>query len=518
MNETTNYKKYVARQLGLLNEVEFASFPKKDEYPGADKAEPKVSPTARPTPIIGVAVRGSTTGGLPSGADQRGDISPTKLGGYDRVEPQDLNSKIVDKTPKNAEIGQENVPINDNPSTTGGVTHPHQMQVTANQEPQAVTGASTDSDPTLKLKSASPKGIDVDITEKEQGGETELDTMQNKPENQMIPATSLSEGKHKAGCKCGFCANKGSFGKKKKETDEGMGEDELSDFDEPEDEKVFRKSRSNSPAGDAVRKKWKDDEAEYKKDQEKKKKDSKLNETFKRHMVLMKEYIGLNESKCPCGCEPGKCDCPPDCPKCSCNRKKKTDECATCGCGDPTDMHGMQPTDESIGEEVIRVYGPGTATSRSSGWSYLGDAASIEDGLKKYPAAEFMLINAGMPDQETVWTKKEGHKVYEEKKVGLNESYTPPFSRMRSLAGLGNTVLLTNGLMETKHAPGADNPFVTHWKMDKEKAGYVKVDEEKLKKVQSMLERKSKRGSLSETELKLAKRLEEVLKHRKQKS
>jgi len=73
---------------------------------------------------------------------------------------------------------------------------------------------------------------------------------------------------------------------------------------------------------------------------------------------------------------------------------------------------------------------------------------------------------------------------------------------------------MSNGLMETKHAPGAANPFVTHWKMDKEKAGYVKVDEAKLKKVKSMLERKSKRGSLSETELKLAKRLEEVLKRR----
>ena len=408
MNEYVNYKKYVTRQEGL-NEAEFAAFPKKDEYTGQDSTEPQISPTARPTPIIGVSIRGSSTGGLPSGADQQGDISPTKIGGYDRVQPQRLNSKIVDSTPKNAEIGQENTPINNNPSTGNGVTHPHQIQVTAHEEPQALTGASTDSDPTLKLKSASPKSIDVDIAEKDgPEGENETDTMQSKPENQLIPATSLSEGKHKAGCKCGFCMNKNRFGKKK------------------------------------------DDEKETKEPAEEEKKDEKsLDETFKRHMVLMKEYMA---KKCPCGCEPDKCKCPSDCPKCDCNKEKEVKECATCGCGDPDNKHGLDHEEEE---------------------------------------------------------KKE--------KKELNESYSAPFSRMRSMAGLGNTVLLSNGLMETKHQPGADHPFTTHWKMDKEKAGYVKVDEEKLNKVKAMLERKSKRGSLSETEFKLAKRLEEVLKLRQSK-
>ena len=50
--------------------------------------------------------------------------------------------------------------------------------------------------------------------------------------------------------------------------------------------------------------------------------------------------------------------------------------------------------------------------------------------------------------------------------------------------------------------------------MDKEKAGFVKVDEEKLNRVRATLARKSKRGSLSDTELDLAKKLDEVLKRR----
>ena len=166
----TDYKKYFLRQMGL-KEAQFVPFMREDEHPDIDpeaQMQPKVSPTAIRTPIIAVGIRGSVTGGLPSGADQnQPDLAPTKLGGYDRVEPEDLNTKLVNKTPTNAEIGQETNPINQTPSTGQGVTHPHQIQVTAGEEPQAMTGASTDSDPTLKLKSGVPKGIDIDLTEKE---------------------------------------------------------------------------------------------------------------------------------------------------------------------------------------------------------------------------------------------------------------------------------------------------------------------------------------------------------------
>ena len=268
-------------------------------------------------------------------------ISPTKIGGYDRVEPQNLNSKMVNKTPNNPEIQQNVVPINNNPSTGNGVTHPHQIQVTAQEEPQAVTGASTDTDPTLTLKSAAPKAIEVDVAQ--ENADSEEEERNNNNNTAMIPSTSLSE-------------------------------------------------------------------------------------TFARHRKLMLEKLGL----CSCGHKPSECDCKPDC-KCNCN--KKVEECATCGCGDPTDMHDHD----------------------------------------KDPAA-------GMP-QDNV-----GHGSLPEEQQRLDESYAAPFQRMRSLAGVGNMILTSNGIFENKNDPGASEPFNTHWKMDKEKAGYVKIDENKLKKVHATLE------------------------------
>ena len=68
--------------------------------------------------------------------------------------------------------------------------------------------------------------------------------------------------------------------------------------------------------------------------------------------------------------------------------------------------------------------------------------------------------------------------------------------------------------MENKNDPGANKPFNTNWKMDEKKAGFVKIDEEKLNKIKASLERKSKRGTLSDDELELAKKLNEVLKKR----
>ena len=177
----------------------------------------------------------------------------------------------------------------------------------------------------------------------------------------------LAEGKHKAGCQCGFCKNKGSFGKKKKVEEEGGGDDP--EFKE-KDEKQWRKDRSASKAGDDVR-----DELD------KDKKDKKVDEQQR-----------------------------------------------------------------------------------------------------------------------------------------LDESYAAPFQRMRSLAGVGNMILTSNGLFENKNDPGANKPFNTNWKMDKEKAGFVKIDEEKLNKVKATLQRKSKRGTLSDKELQLAKKLDEVLKRRQAKA
>jgi hypothetical protein len=445
-----DYKKYLLRQMGL-KEAQFVPFPKEDEFPGIDPADQMVSPTAKATPIIGVAVRGSVTGGLPSGADQETpDLAPTKLGGYNRVSPEDLNTKLVDKTPANPEIKQETNPINQNPSTGQGVTHPHQIQVTAGEEPQETTGASTDSDPTLKLKSGVPKGIDIDITEKDE-------EPTHEEENPMIPTTSLSEAKRSA------------------------------------------------------------------------------NETFARHRKLMLEKLGL----CSCGCKPSECKCPPSC-KCGCNKDKKANECATCGCGDPTDTHGHgTPKKEEDEESVVECL-------KCHNKFDFNIVAEVAMGAVKCPACNSIINQEGQalfeskhkagcqcgfcknkgsfgkkkeaPDNGKQ-EEEEGKEEQDEKKEKLNENYAAPFSRMRGLAGLGKVVLASNGnwtdtTVQEGHPPGASHPFVTHWKMDPQKAGMVKVDEEKLKKVKATLDRKSKRGTLSDKELVLAKRLNEVLKRR----
>jgi len=404
MNQTTNYKKYVASQMGL-SEAQFAPFPK--------NAEPQISPTARPPTILALGIRGSTTGGLPSGADQVGtDISPTKVGGYDRVDPQNLNSKVINKTPKNAEIDQDNVPINNNPSTGNGVTHPHQIQVTAHEEPQAATGASTDTDSTLTLKSATPKGIEVDVADDNEDSEEETKNINNN--SNLIPSTSLSE-------------------------------------------------------------------------------------TFARHRTLMLEKLGL----CSCGCKPSECTCKPTC-KCGCNKTKKVDECdsQTCDTGNPPNPKDSQVNANAMPQDNV---GHGTSESLKEGKHKAGCQCGFcknkgTFGKKKKEAEE-------SPEE-----KEETEKVDKQQK--LDESYAAPFQRMRSLAGVGNMILTSNGLLEDKHAPGADHPFNTHWKMDKEKAGFVKIDEAKLNQVKATLERKSKRGSLSDKELELIKKLNNVLQKR----
>lgn len=49
----------------------------------------------------------------------------------------------------------------------------------------------------------------------------------------MKAKTQLTEGGHKAGCQCGFCKNKGKFGKK--------ADDEKPDDKKPTAESVVRK-------------------------------------------------------------------------------------------------------------------------------------------------------------------------------------------------------------------------------------------------------------------------------------
>ncbi len=60
------------------------------------------------------------------------------------------------------------------------------------------------------------------------------------------------------------------------------------------------------------------------------------------------------------------------------------------------------------GSNEIYVYGPGSATSWSAGWSYLGKADSIKAALEKWPNATFMKTNPGEYNDKTVWTRKSG--------------------------------------------------------------------------------------------------------------
>jgi hypothetical protein len=167
----SDYKKYLLRSLGVKESKSDEQL--QEGLVNTSIKSPLMSPTAIATPVIGVAVRGSSTGGLPSGADRFGDISPSRLGGYEKIPVNPVNSKLVDKTPSNPDINQNDSPIVDDPALEGGVTHNHQMQKNAGEQPQSVTGASTDSDNTLKLKSAMPQSIDIDIAQ--EAGESAQD-------------------------------------------------------------------------------------------------------------------------------------------------------------------------------------------------------------------------------------------------------------------------------------------------------------------------------------------------------
>lgn len=151
-----------------------------DKQPSA--RDRMMSPTAIAPQIIGVAVRGSNTGGLPSGADQTG-ISPStptgRLGGYEPIDTAKNNSELVDKTPSNNTINSS-VPIADEENVgDNGETHPHQVQNSQGEPPQAVTGAEEGDECDLTLKSAVPGGIDIDVAE----GEDE-ENNSNNPEFQ----------------------------------------------------------------------------------------------------------------------------------------------------------------------------------------------------------------------------------------------------------------------------------------------------------------------------------------------
>jgi len=168
----SDYKNFLLRQLGIK---ESAIKPTEDETDatgpslGINKQsqEPSsrdrmISPTAVSTPVIAMAVRGSVTGGLPSGKN----MSSSKLGGYEPIPTTKQNSEVVDKTPNNVKINSSS-PISDVTSDSEKEVHPHQVQNADGEPPQSVTGASIEDDGALKLKDMAPKQLDIDVTEGE---------------------------------------------------------------------------------------------------------------------------------------------------------------------------------------------------------------------------------------------------------------------------------------------------------------------------------------------------------------
>lgn len=253
-----------------------------------------MSPTAKRTPVIGMAVRGSSTGGFPSGMDQTG-ITPStptgRLGGYEPISKSTVNSKIVNKTPHNINIDNTAQPIDLHPQPIPEDPHPHQVQNNAGEDPQSVTGASTDGkDTPLKLKSAIP--MDIDIPDADTAN-SDTDVNDADEINDMDGEESLEdedkakEGLNESSDVCQRCKGKGAYTTQLKDysgkNTHGMGTTHYVPCDAPgcHGGKVDRKEYYKG---------WGIKSADGKKD-------AKLDETFKRHTLLMKEYLGMNEKK-----------------------------------------------------------------------------------------------------------------------------------------------------------------------------------------------------------------------------
>jgi len=366
-----------------------------------------LSPTAKATPVIAVAIRGSNTGGLPSGADQTG-ISPStptgRLGGYEPIPTAKDNSELIDKTPSNPQINSPS-PKAEVPQTIVD-PHPHQTQHATGDVPQAVTGASTDSDSTLTLKSllSKPKTVDIDVAE--EGGQkmNDMDGEESMEDNDKAQQ-GLNEGKHKSGCQCGFCKNKGSFGKKK-DTDEGCCDEKKEEVDEG------KKKKETHPKGCCVKCWEKGRQITCREDGTCPKcspKATKVDETFKRHTMLMKEYLGIKESKCKCGDPDCTCDC-------------VTDECKTCGCGKLNTVH-----EEVTPAKLVRV---SEAFEKMRGLANLGERRVMSDGLWNSPINE----EKWMQDASKPSTKGALHK-----DLGIPEDKKIPTEKLESLKKMLHT-------------------------------------------------------------------------------
>ena len=241
-----------AQHLGQPDQAHYYTGVEKAKKNGMlkDNLPQNLSPTAKRSPVIGLAVRGSSTGGFPSGMDQTGIIPTTptgRLGGYEPITLNPVNSKLIDKTPSNMEMKSAN-PINDNPQTTDSITHPFQVQQYNGEPPQEVTGASTDSNTDVPNKDFPNQNVDIDVND----SGNDMDGFENMDQ----------EDKMKAG---------------------------------------IPNIEGDRPRQDP---------------------DREINETFSRHIQLLRKKLGLISEGSSCKCGDSECNC-----------KCKMTGCNSCGCG-----------------------------------------------------------------------------------------------------------------------------------------------------------------------------------------
>lgn len=167
-----------------------------------------LSPTVKSPSIIAMAIRGSSTGGLPTGSDREMSLSNTdgvdvsnmtagQLGGYEPIPIAKDNSTVVNKTPVNSKIKSSQV-ISGN--TVKSDNHPHQFQNSTGEPPQNVTGASVeDSEAADKVDQ---DGIDIDLTENKNRGMDKTFVKHLRLMNESIKNRNLAECDCSPDCDC----------------------------------------------------------------------------------------------------------------------------------------------------------------------------------------------------------------------------------------------------------------------------------------------------------------------------
>lgn len=219
----SKFKNSILRELGIKESSLPQSAVREDAFPGIDpenqddSMEPQptdrekmMSPTAKSHQVLAVSVRGSTTGGLPTGKN----MSRGRLGGYEPISNAKENSLVVNKTPDSKLIKSPAPIANDGGTeTTPAAEHPHQTQTADGEPPQAVTGASQEDDTSLKLKANLPQGIDVNVAEEKESSEP-MNEEKGIPVEQLIAVRQSLQEK----------AQKGTMSKKESEVFSSIAE------------------------------------------------------------------------------------------------------------------------------------------------------------------------------------------------------------------------------------------------------------------------------------------------------